>query len=102
MSKPEKMQRGTIENRDSVMSAPHVFFVMFCLLLVFAIVTYGVSGSIVVTAIRTVISAMCLQVGYGAVVVYLVRRQVRERKSKLTKSRNSDEAPVSSRKKTDL
>ncbi|NKJ40315.1 exopolysaccharide production repressor protein [Rhizobium sp. SG570] len=94
-----------MKDRDGVTYAPHVLFAMFCLLLVFAVVTYVVSGSIITTFFRTVISSICLQAGYFAVVVYLVLRRVKERKAKLTQNRASDEVPrtpVSSHRNADL
>lgn len=105
MDKTGKTNSVERDDHETVLSAPHVLFAMFCLLLVFAVVTYVVSGSIATTVFRTALSSMCLQIGYFAVVVYLVLRRAKERKARLTQNRAADEtvhAPVPSRKNADL
>ncbi|WP_321382465.1 exopolysaccharide production repressor exox [Rhizobium sp.] len=94
-----------IKNRDSVMYAPHVLFAMFCLLLVFAVMTYVVSGSILTTVFRTAISSICLQTIYCVVVLHFVLRRAKERRAMLTQNREPDEAPhapATSHKNADL
>jgi exopolysaccharide production repressor protein len=105
MCKSVKIHTVIIKKRDSVMYAPPVFFAMFCLLLVFAVMTYVVSGSILTTVFRTFISSLCLQTFYCAVVLCLALRHAKERKAKLTQNRGPDEAPhasATSQKNADL
>lgn len=59
------------------MSAPRVFAGMFVTLIVFAIVTYCMTGSLVVTALESIAAAILLQLGYFLCIGFLVWRQAR-------------------------
>jgi len=60
------------------MYAPRVFLSMLGALIVFAIVTYVLTGSIGTALWQTVVSAVLLQVGYFVGVLILVRRAARQ------------------------
>ncbi|NKN37277.1 exopolysaccharide production repressor exox [Agrobacterium sp. a22-2] len=62
------------------MYAPRVFASMIGALIVFALATYALSGSLFGTFIQTIICAILLQVGYFAATLYLVWRAARDRK----------------------
>ncbi|WP_337267547.1 exopolysaccharide production repressor protein [Oryzifoliimicrobium ureilyticus] len=57
------------------MYAPRVFISMFSALVVFAIASYVIGGSVVTTIIATVIATIVLQTGYFIGVLILVARQ---------------------------
>ena len=57
------------------MGAPRVFAGMFVALIVFAVVTYYVTGSLFVTILETIAAAILLQLGYFFCVVFLIWRQ---------------------------
>ncbi|MVA27535.1 exopolysaccharide production repressor protein [Agrobacterium vitis] len=61
------------------MHAPKVFFSMIGALLVFAVATYFLSGSLAGTLIKTVLAAIVLQVGYFCAVAYLVFQETKRR-----------------------
>ncbi|MDI7862055.1 exopolysaccharide production repressor protein [Rhizobiaceae bacterium n13] len=61
------------------MYAPQVFFSMLGALIVFAVGTYLLSGSVSTTLIQTLICAVLLQVGYFGAVLFLVWRDARLR-----------------------
>lgn len=63
------------------MYGPRVFLSMIGALVVFAIGTYALTGSIGSTALQTLICAVLLQVGYFAGVLYLVAKASREKAS---------------------
>lgn len=63
------------------MHAPKVFFSMIGALAVFAVATYFLSGSLSGTIIKTVLSAVLLQVGYFCAVAYLVFKETKRRKA---------------------
>lgn len=63
------------------MYAPRFFVSMTGVLLVFAGVTYWMTGSVYTTILQTVICAVILQVGYFIGVLYLVRREMAERRN---------------------
>lgn len=65
------------------MYGPRVFISMVGTLLVFGLVTYGLTGSLAGTLIRTLLCAVLLQVGYFAGVLLLVWREARERQRKV-------------------
>ena len=69
--------------RDSMAYAPRFFLSMAIALVAFAVVTYLSTGSIVTTAIQTLICAVLIQVGYFLATLYLVWRAAKERKSAL-------------------
>lgn len=105
MDTPGKTNSAPRKDRDNSLSAPHVLFAMFCLLLVFAVVTYVVTDSFTTTLFRTALSSMCLQIGYFAVVIYLVLQRAKERKAQRTQNgaaADNVHAPVSSRKNADV
>jgi exopolysaccharide production repressor protein len=64
------------------MYGPRVFFSMIGALLVFAIATYALGGSLSATLVQTLICAVLLQVGYFAGVLFLVWKEARERRRK--------------------
>ncbi|WP_353939186.1 exopolysaccharide production repressor protein [uncultured Agrobacterium sp.] len=57
------------------MQAPRVFISMICALLVFAVATYFIHGSVYTAFIQTLICLVIIQVGYFIGVVYLVSRE---------------------------
>lgn len=61
------------------MYAPRVFASMLGALIVFAIATYALTGSIGTTLWQTVVSAVLLQVGYFVGVLILVSRSARRK-----------------------
>jgi len=63
------------------MHASKVFFSMIGALVVFAVATYFLSGSLTGTIIKTVLSAILLQVGYFCAVAYLVFKETKRRKA---------------------
>jgi len=75
--------------RDSIAYAPRFFLSMAIALVAFAIVTYLSTGSIVTTAIQTVICAVLIQVGYFLATLYLVWRTSKQRKSALEQGLHS-------------
>lgn len=62
------------------MYAPRVFLSMLGALIVFAIATYVLTGSIGTALWQTVVSAVLLQVGYFVGVLILVRRAARQKR----------------------
>jgi exopolysaccharide production repressor protein len=54
------------------MGAPRVFVGMFGTLVVFAIATYFITGSLTTTVVETIAAAILLQIGYFVMVVFLV------------------------------
>lgn len=79
--------------RDSIAYAPRFFLSMAIALVAFAIVTYLSTGSIVTTAIQTVICAVLIQVGYFLATLYLVWRTAKQRKSALEQGLRSKQEP---------
>lgn len=69
--------------RDSMAYAPRFLVSMAIALVAFAIVTYISTGSLVTTAIQTLICAALIQVGYFLATLYLVWRTAKERKAEL-------------------
>ncbi len=67
--------------RDSTAYAPRFFLSMAIALVVFATITYIGTGSIVTTAIRTLICAVLIQVGYFLATLYLIWRAAKARKA---------------------
>ncbi|WEX90803.1 exopolysaccharide production repressor protein [Sinorhizobium garamanticum] len=63
------------------MFAPRVFVSMIGALMAFAIATYVLNGSLVSTALQTLICAVLMQVGYFVAVVFLVWKEARERRN---------------------
>ncbi|TDK39822.1 exopolysaccharide production repressor exox [Rhizobium deserti] len=57
------------------MYAPRVFVSMLAVLIVFAVSTYSMSGSLLSALIQTLICAVIIQTGYFIGVVYLVHRE---------------------------
>ncbi len=57
------------------MSAPRVFAGMFVTIIVFAIVTYCMTGSLVTTALESIAAIILLQLGYFLCIGYLVWKQ---------------------------
>lgn len=82
--------------RDSIAYAPRFFLSMAIALVAFAIVTYLSTGSIVTTAIQTVICAVLIQVGYFLATLYLVWRTAKQRKSALEQGPRSKQEPEKS------
>ncbi|MDQ0458382.1 exopolysaccharide production repressor protein [Rhizobium paknamense] len=64
------------------MKAPKVFFSMIGALVIFALITYYLTGSIGSTALKTVLCAVLIQVGYFCAMLYLVYRESQARKAK--------------------
>lgn len=63
-----------------MMYAPRVFISMIGALVVFAIVTYGMTGSLWTTFIQTLVCAVLVQIGYFIAVLALVWKAGRDRK----------------------
>lgn len=59
------------------MSAPRVFAGMFVTLIVFAIVTYCMTGSLVTTVLESIAAAILLQMGYFLCVGFMVWKQAK-------------------------
>jgi len=59
------------------MSAPRVFAGMFATIIVFAIVTYWMTGSLVVTVLESIAALILLQLGYFLCVGFLVWKQAK-------------------------
>jgi len=59
------------------MSAPRVFAGMFVTIIVFAIVTYSMSGSLVMTVLESIAAAILLQLGYFICVGFMVWKQAK-------------------------
>jgi hypothetical protein len=57
------------------MYAPRVFVSMLAVLIVFAISTYLIHGSILTAVVQTILCAVLIQAGYFVGVLYLVRRE---------------------------
>ena len=67
--------------RDSTAYAPRFFLSMAFALVAFAIVTYLATGSILTSAIRTLVCAVLIQVGYFLATLYLVRQEAKARRT---------------------
>ena len=67
--------------RNSVAYAPRFFLSMAIALVAFAVVTYASTGSIATTALRTLVCAVLIQIGYFLATLYLVWRTSKERKA---------------------
>jgi exopolysaccharide production repressor protein len=73
------------------MYAPRVFVSMVGALVVFAIATYWLSGSLSGALIKTAICAVLLQAGYFGGVIYLVWKEAKQRNgSKLAPTRTEE------------
>ena len=57
------------------MSSPRVFAGMFVTLIVFAIVTYCMTGSLVITVLESIAAAILLQLGYFLCIGFMVWKQ---------------------------
>ncbi|MDR6817396.1 hypothetical protein J2X76_002569 [Neorhizobium sp. 2083] len=66
------------------MYAPRVFICMTGTLIVFAVATYFMTGSLYTAFIQTLICAVLIQAGYFAAVLYLVRREKQMRDAGVT------------------
>ncbi len=75
------------------MYAPRVFFSMICVLLVFAVAAYWMTGSAAQVLLATIACAVLLQVGYFIGILYLVRQEKQERRE--TSSSQAGAHPVS-------
>ncbi|MBB4187660.1 exopolysaccharide production repressor protein [Sinorhizobium terangae] len=64
----------------NAMFAPRVLASMIGALVAFAIATYLLNGSLLSTAIQTLICAVLLQVGYFIAVLFLVWKEARDRR----------------------
>jgi exopolysaccharide production repressor protein len=60
------------------MSAPRVFAGMFVTLIVFAIVTYCMTGSLVTTVLESIAALILLQLGYFLCVGFMVWKQAKQ------------------------
>ncbi len=67
----------------ALMVAPRVFISMIFALIVFAVVTYLLSGSAWTTAWQTLICAVLLQVGYFVAVMAKVAKEARDREQQM-------------------
>jgi exopolysaccharide production repressor protein len=63
------------------MGAPRVFVSMFGTLIVFSIAIYGLTGSLATALIETIASAIILQVGYFACIVFLSWKAAKMRRA---------------------
>ena len=66
------------------MYAPRVFISMMGALIVFAVATYIINGSLYTTFIETLICAVIIQVGYFIGILVLVAREKRHRRETLS------------------
>jgi exopolysaccharide production repressor protein len=57
------------------MYAPRVFVSILCVLVVFALASFFISGSVYTAFIRTLLCAVIIQVGYFVGIVSLVHRE---------------------------
>ncbi|MCA1407562.1 exopolysaccharide production repressor protein [Ensifer sp. IC3342] len=73
------------------MFAPRVLVSMIGALVAFAIATYLLNGSLVSTAIQTLICAVLLQVGYFIAILFMVWKEARDRR-KLSPAKASIES----------
>ena len=67
--------------RDSVAYGPRFLLSMAVALAAFAIVTYIATGSFAMTALRTLLCAVLVQVGYFLALLYLTRRAGKVRRA---------------------
>jgi exopolysaccharide production repressor protein len=75
----------------AIMYAPRVFLSILCVLVVFALASFFISGSVYTAFIHTLLCAVIIQVGYFVGIVYLVHRE------KLAGSKDRTDAAVKSR-----
>lgn len=68
------------------MYGPRVMMSMVGVLIVFALVTYILTGSFTTALVQTAISAVLLQVGYFLAVLYLVAKAARKHKADLAET----------------
>jgi exopolysaccharide production repressor protein len=61
----------------TIMSAPRVFAGMFVTLIVFAIVTYCMTGSLVISVLESIAAAILLQLGYFLCIGFMVWKQAK-------------------------
>ncbi len=57
------------------MYAPRVLVSMLAVLIVFAVSTYVIHGSVLTAVVQTMICALLIQAGYFVCVLFLVRRE---------------------------
>ncbi|MDI6838998.1 MAG: exopolysaccharide production repressor protein, partial [Rhizobiaceae bacterium] len=74
------------------MYGPRVMMSMVAVLIVFGLVTYGLTGSVTTTLVQTAVSAVLLQVGYFLAVLFMVAKAARQRKSDLETPATDDKA----------
>jgi exopolysaccharide production repressor protein len=82
------------EEKD--MYAPRVFISMICALLVFAITTYFIYGSLYTSFIQTLICLVIIQVGYFIGVLILVAKENRQMRATLSFQKDITPAPEKS------
>ncbi|KQQ34622.1 hypothetical protein ASG19_20130 [Rhizobium sp. Leaf306] len=75
----------------AIMYAPRVFISILCVLVVFALASFFISGSVYTAFIHTLLCAVIIQVGYFVGIVYLVHRE------KLAGSRGRTDTAVAAR-----
>ena len=89
---------GTTSKRYGGIAMSFTLFLrgLVVVLLVFAITTYLITGSLWTTFVQTIICAILVQVGYFAAVLFLVWRSGRRLKSEagLLKSEAKEEQPA--------
>ena len=73
------------------MYAPRVFISILCVLVVFALASFFISGSVYTAFIHTLLCAVIIQVGYFVGIVYLVHPE------KLAGSRGRTDTAVAAR-----
>ncbi|UXS35123.1 exopolysaccharide production repressor exox [Agrobacterium tumefaciens] len=74
------------------MYAPRVFFSMIGALLIFAVATYFIHGSLYTAFIQTLICAVILQVGYFIAILVLVAREKRRMRETFSRDRSAENA----------
>lgn len=74
------------------MHAPRVFFSMVCVLLVFAVAAYWLTGSFSEVMLATIACAVLLQVGYFVGILYLVRQEKQQRPDNTASNAASQQA----------
>ncbi|CDN94055.1 exopolysaccharide production repressor exox [Rhizobium oryzihabitans] len=72
------------------MYAPRVFFSMIGALLIFAVATYFIHGSLYTAFIQTLICAVILQVGYFIAILVLVAREKRRMRETFSRDRSAE------------
>lgn len=82
------------------MYAPRVFVSMICALLVFAVATYSIHGSLYTAFIQTLLCLVIIQVGYFIGILVLVAREKRQMDESLGFTKDAASSPEKSAAET--